>query len=175
MITEKLRKSCHDNKLNFEDTRPKDKEGIERPLGIFTRETDCSEFITLGAKRYVERRVKKKGEKGADGKLHLTVSGINKEAVQLLEDDIDNFEEDFDFDKDAECVKKRLATYINKQPVVTYPDGYVSTIDYGINMRRTGYKLTMTDEYKRLINYVKRYIADGGDQFLVSKRGWFTS
>jgi hypothetical protein len=166
-ITEKLRTSCKRNRLNFEDTRPKDKHGTERPLGIFTREDDCTEFLTLGAKRYVERRKK-------DKKLHLTVSGINKEAVELLDDDIDNFEEDFDFDKDADCVKKRLATYIKTQPVVKYPDGYVSTINYGINMRRTGYKLTMTDEYKLLINYIERYTADGGDQFLVSKRGWFT-
>jgi len=166
-ITEKLRTSCKRNRLNFEDTRPKDKHGTERPLGIFTREDDCTEFLTLGAKRYVERRKK-------DKKLHLTVSGINKEAVQLLNDDIDNFEEDFDFDKDADCVKKRLATYVKTQPTVKYPDGYVSTINYGINMRRTGYKLTMTDEYKLLINYIERYTADGGDQFLVSKRGWFT-
>ena len=166
-ITEKLRKSCEDNGLDFEDTRPKDRKGIERPLGIFTAEDNCTEFITLGAKRYVERRE-------SDGKLHLTVSGINKEAVALLEDDIENFEDEFDFDKDAECVNKRLATYINRQPVVKYPDGFVSDIQFGINLRRTGYKLTMTDEYKELINYIDHYLSDANDQFLVSKRGWFT-
>jgi hypothetical protein len=109
-----------------------------------------------------------------DGKLHLTVSGINKEAVELLDDDIDNFVENFNFDKDADCVKKRLATYINKQPKVTYPDGYVSTIQYGINLRRIGYVLTMTDEYKNLINYFTNYLSDGNSMFMVSKRGWFT-
>jgi hypothetical protein len=165
-VTEKLRKSCEVNKLNFEDTRPKDKHGKERPLGIFTREDDCTQFITLGAKRYVERRK-------TDGKLHLTVSGINKEAVALLDDEIANFEENFDFDKDADCVRKRLATYIDSQPVVKYPDGYVSNINYGINMRRTGYKLTMTDEYKNLINYFLHYGENYTEQVLVSKRGWF--
>jgi len=165
-VTEKIKKSCEYNGLNFEDTRPIDKHGIERPLGIFTPENECSEFITLGAKRYVERRKK-------DGKLHLTVSGINKDAVELLDDDINNFEEDFDFDKDADCVKKRLSTYVNKQPIVKYPDGYVSNIQYGINLRRTGYKLTMTDEYKNLIGYMEHYMTDFGDQFQVSKRGWF--
>ena len=165
-VTEKLKVSCEVNKLNFEDTRPKDKHGIERPLGIFTAEDNCTEFITLGAKRYVERREK-------DGKLHLTVSGINKEAVELLDDDIDNFVENFNFDKDADCVKKRLATYINKQPIVTYPDGYVSSIQYGINLRRIGYVLTMTDEYKNLINYFTNYLSDGNSMFMVSKRGWF--
>lgn len=165
-VTEKLRVSCELNNLNFEDTRPKDIKGIERPLGIFTAEDNCTEFITLGAKRYVERRA-------SDGKLHLTVSGINKEAVELLEDDIENFQDNFDFDKDADCVKKRLATYVNTQPVVKYPDGYVSSIQYGINLRRTGYQLTMTDEYKNLINYLTHYLNDGNDMFQVSQRGWF--
>ena len=129
-ITEKLKRACVKNNLDFESTRPKDKHGIERPLGIFTREDDCSEFRTLGAKRYVERRVN-------DNKLHLTVSGINKGAVALLDNDINNFVENFDFDKDSDYVTKRLATYINEQPYVIYPDGYESTIDYGINLRRT--------------------------------------
>lgn len=38
-------------------------------------------------------------------------------------------------------------------PAVVYPDGYVSTYEQGINMRRTGYLLTMTDEYKDLLNF----------------------
>lgn len=165
-ITDKLKFVCTNCNLNFADTRPKDKHGIERPLGIFTREDDCSEFRTLGAKRYVERRT-------SDNKLHLTVSGINKGAVALLNNDINNFTENFDFDKDADCVSKRLATYINTQPYVVYPDGYESTIDYGINLRRTGYKLTMTDEYKSLIDFIKDFANLGSDQFFVSKRGWF--
>lgn len=165
-ITAKLKKSCEVNGLNFSDTRPKDKKGIERPLGIFTKEDNCTEFITLGAKRYVERRE-------TDNKLHLTVSGINKGAVALLNNNIDNFKDGFDFDKDAVCVNKRLATYINTQPIVTYPDGYKSTIQYGINMRRTGYKLTMTDEYMDLIDYVEKFRSAMTDQFRVSKRGWF--
>lgn len=165
-VTRKLKESCEVNGLNFEDTRPKDRKGIERPLGIFTSEDECTEFITLGAKRYVERRK-------SDGQLHLTVSGINKEAVDLLEDKIENFRDGFDFDKDADCVKKRLAVYVNSQPVVEYPDGYVSRIQYGINMRRTGYNLTMTDEYMNLINYFKYYLTRGSESFQVSRRGWF--
>ena len=165
-VTEKLRVSCDKNGLDFKDTRPVDKKGIERPLGIFTAEDECTEFITLGAKRYVERRKK-------DGKLHLTVSGINKEAVELLKDNIDNFCDGFDFDKDADCVNKRLAVYVNSQPIVEYPDGYVSSIQYGINMRRTGYNLTMTDEYKNLIDYFNYYLSKGSESFQVSRRGWF--
>ncbi len=146
-ITEKLRVSCEENGLDFESTRPKTKEGKPKPLGIFDREDDCIQFITLGAKRYVERRKK-------DKKLHLTVSGINKGAVELLNDNIYNFKDKFEFDKDADCVTKRLCTYLTDMPSIRYPDGYMSTYKYGINLRRTGYKLTITPEYQELIDYI---------------------
>ena len=143
-VNRKMKTACELQGIDFAMTRPKTPKGKEKPLGIFASEDSCCEFITLGAKRYVERRIN-------DGKLHLTVSGINKEAVALLNDRIENFADGFDFNKDADCVNKRLATYITNMPDVTYPDGYVSTYREGINMRRTGYLLTMTDEYKTLL------------------------
>ena len=145
-VNRKMMKACEEQGIDFSLTRPKTPKGKEKPLGIFAPEDPCSEFITLGAKRYVERRIN-------DGKLHLTVSGINKEAVALLNDDINNFADGFDFNKDADCVNKRLATYLTDMPEVTYPDGYHSTYKEGINMRRTGYLLTMTDEYKTLLQF----------------------
>lgn len=169
-ITEKLRKACEETGLDFSKTRPKTTKGKEKPMGVFDKEDDCTQFLTLGAKRYVERRK-------SDGELHLTVSGINKDAVKLLENDIENFRENFDFDKDAECVNKRLATYVDGMPIVKYPDGYISTYTHGINMRRTGYKLTMTDEYKTLIDYVTM-IEEAPDQYRVHERGridWSTN
>lgn len=144
-ITAKLKKACNDLQLDFKKTRPKNPDGIECPLGVFTQEPNCIEFKTLGAKRYVERR--------EDGKLYLTVSGINKEAVALLNDNIDNFRDGFNFDKDADCVDKKMSTYRDLMPEATYPDGYHSTYKHGINLRDTGYNLTLTDEYKLLIDY----------------------
>lgn len=144
-ITGKLKKACNDLQLDFKKTRPKNPQGVECPLGVFTQEPNCIEFKTLGAKRYVERR--------EDGKLYLTVSGINKEAVALLNNDINNFRDGFNFDKDADCVDKKMSTYRDLMPEATYPDGYHSTYKHGINLRDTGYNLTITDEYKLLINY----------------------
>lgn len=145
-IINKLERACDDLGIDRNLIRPKTPKGIETPLGIFTREEDCVEFCTLGAKRYVERR--------DDEKLYLTVSGINKEAVELLEDDISNFKDGFDFNKDADCVSKRLSTYCNNMPKCTFDDGYKFNYKYGINLRRCGYLLTMTDEYKELIEYL---------------------
>ena len=166
-ITNKLKISCEENELDFEATRPKTKKGKAKPLGIFDKEDDCTEFITLGAKRYVERRK-------SDGELHLTVSGINKEAVELLEDDISNFTDGFNFDKDAPCVKKRLLTYIKSQRPIRFPDGYLCVYMYGINMRRTGYLLTMTDEYKNLINYRNMTLDDLPEHIEIAMRGMWS-
>ena len=163
-ITNKLKKTCDELNIDFNRTRPKTPKGKSKPLGVFDKEDDCSEFITLGAKRYVERRT-------SDNKLHLTVSGINKEAVELLNDNIENFRDGFNFDKDADCVHKKLATYIINSPIVQYPDGYISTYTKGINLRRTGYLLSMTDEYKELIKYLDYTIDDLPEQFMIHLRG----
>ena len=143
--TAKLKKACQDLGIDFNRTRPLKPDGSPAPLGIFTKEPNCIEFLTLGAKRYVERR--------EDNKLYLTVSGINKEAVELLNDNIENFRDGFNFDKDSEYVQKKLSTYRDRMPEATYPDGYHSTYKHAINLRNTGYVLTMTDEYKLLIDY----------------------
>lgn len=163
-VTEKLRRSCKVNDLDFNLTRPKTPKGVEKPLGVFEKEDDCCQFKTLGAKRYVERRIE-------DNKLHLTVSGINKDAVQLLEDNIDNFRDGFDFDKDADCVTKKLSTYLDDIPDVTWPDGYKSHHKYGINMRNTGYLMTITDEYKLLIKYMEYTLDDLPEAFINHLRG----
>ena len=166
-ITKKLKTACKKQNLDFNKTRPKTPKGKEKPLGIFDSEDSCIEFKTLGAKRYVERRE-------GDGKLHLTVSGINKGAVELLNDDIDNFEDGFNFDKDADCVTKKLSTYIVDMPIVKWNDGYISTYTHGINLRRTGYELSMTDEYKKLISYMDFNLNDVPENFEILMRARFS-
>lgn len=147
-VTNELKTACEYLNIDFELTRPKTPKGEVKPLGIFEEEKPCTEFITLGAKRYCERR---KGENG----LRMTVSGINKDAVKVLKNDIHNFKDGVDFEKDAEGVNKKLCTYILDMPKITYHDGYVSTYTKGINLRNNGYKLKMTNEYKSLINYLE--------------------
>lgn len=162
-ITQKLKVACEVNNLDFNKTRPYTPKGKQKPLGVFDKEDDCIQFKTLGAKRYVERRV--------DGSLHLTVSGINKNAVELLNDDINDFKDGFNFDKDADCVTKKLCTYLDNMPTCTYPDGYVSTYTHGINLRRTGYLLSITDEYKNLIKYMNYDINDLPESIVNHLRG----
>ena len=147
-VDEKMKAACEYHEIPFEKTRPKSQDGTPRPLGYFVREDDWTEFKTLGAKRYVYRSK-------ADGKLHLTVSGINKEAVSCLNDDIENFNEDTVFDKDDDDVKKNYITYITNQKEVVWNKGqddeFLSTYKSGINMRPTGYSMSIADEYALLL------------------------
>ena len=68
-ITAKLEKACIFHELDFSLTKPKNKYGEEKPLGIWEFEGVYDEFMTLGAKRYMWRK---------DDKWTLTVAGVNK-------------------------------------------------------------------------------------------------
>ena len=142
-----LEKVCVERGLDIEATRPKNKKGKQSFLGSLTIEEEWTEFKTLGAKRYCERWK-------SDNKLHLTVAGINKEAVSCLNDDIENFKEGLVFDKDEKDVNKLLHTYVDNMPDITFPDGYVSHQRRGVNLRPNGYRLTLDKTYAQLINSI---------------------
>ena len=140
-----LRKVCAERGLDYNATCPKNKKGKQSFLGQLTIEEEWIEFRTLGAKRYCERWK-------SDNMLHLTVAGINKEAVSCLNDDIENFKDGLVFDKDEKDVSKLLHTYIDNMPDITFPDGYVSKQRRGVNLRPNGYRLSLDPEYSRLVN-----------------------
>lgn len=167
-IDEKLRKCCLARGLDFEKTRPLDIKGIPHPLGWFEREDDIKEFKCIHAKCYIEKRY--------DDNLYMTISGINKGAVDLLRDengeyDIDMFDCGFSFDADADCVKKLIPTYNFEQPTVVFDDGYVSKFKCGKNLRRTGYKIDITDEYAQLLGLLNTTFNDLEDAQIIRLYG----
>lgn len=148
-----LEKVCAERGIDIEGTRPKNKEGKRYYLGNLTIEKEFTEFKSMGAKRYCERWK-------SDGKLHLTISGVNKEAVSCLHDDIDNFKDGVIFDKDEKDVEKLLHTYIDDMPDITFPDGYISHQRRGVNLRPNGYKLKLKPTYADLISNMRRGIVN---------------
>ena len=128
----RLSDMCKARNIDFSKTRPKDIHGKEHPLGVMEEEDPSDSFRTLGSKKYLEE---------IDGKLFMTVAGVNKSAVNSL-NSMEEFQDGYKFDKDDPNVHKLEHTYLVDMPVVTYPDGYVSTFKYGINMRPTGYTLS---------------------------------
>lgn len=163
-----LEKMCKHYKIDPELTRPKNPKGKVCQLGLFEDEGDnITEFVALHAKCYCFRSAN-------DNKLHLTVAGINKGAVDVLQDDIENFENGLCFDKDHESVKKNMHTYITDQPEVVWPDGYVSHCTTGINIRPTGYTIKGSDEYERLLEAVQNlYYDDISDIHINKLKGYF--
>ena len=124
--------------------KPKDKNGVEHPLGLWENDGTYEEFITLGAKRYAYRE---------NGELHITVSGVNKKSgVNALKNDINNFSNNLLFNYD-DC-GKLVMTYLNDMSSITLQDGYTSNYKYGINARPTTYKMSLTDDYIDLIDTI---------------------
>lgn len=151
-ITGKLKKMCKHYDIDFELTRPKDPKGIPHPLGVFSKEDDCEQIKALHAKCYCVRDAK-------THELQLTVAGINKDAVAMLKNDLDNFDDGFCFDKDDKSVKKNLHTYIKEQPDITI-DGHTYSYRSGINMRPTSYTIKQSDEYERMLEWIQNFTID---------------
>ena len=165
MIEDKLLKMCKHYKIDFDKTRPQDPKGVHRQLGALEVEDDdgAERFKTLGAKKYII-------EKG--GRLFLTVAGINKGAVSCLKS-IDEFSAGFIFDKDHPSVKKLEHTYLTDMRPVTWPGGYRSELKYGINMRPTGYKLSMPNVYDDINEMFESGDITFSEYFLAKHRGYF--
>ena len=135
---------CTERGIDYQKTCPKNKKGKQSFLGTLTYEEEFTEFKTLGAKRYVERWK-------CDNELHMTIAGINKEAVSCLHNDISEFKNGVVFDKDEKDVSKLLHTYIDDMPAIKFPDGYVSHQRRGVNLRPNGYRLKVDKTYDDLL------------------------
>lgn len=96
---------------------PKTIQGKEKPLGVWDKEPGYDRFKTLGAKRYMVEK---------DGKLSLTVSGLNKgKTVPYLLKTYGSYDEVFNhFDEDlyipAEISEKDPVT---GEPIFNNPTG----------------------------------------------------
>lgn len=154
-VIERLKKSATDNNIDISYYMPLDDKGNPRPLGVFEKETDDTgykKFKTMGAKKYIYE--------DNDG-LHLTVSGVRKQAVSQLTD-ISQFDKGLIFD--YEHAKKLTHYYIDNQKPFTYTDcqgnKYHSTQKHSIVLQPTTYKLGITDEYEQFIESLIGIIPD---------------
>ena len=65
----KLRFMCHKLDIDYKELEPLTIKGEKKPLGIYDHDGHYDRFKTLGAKRYMVEE---------DGKINITVSGVNK-------------------------------------------------------------------------------------------------
>lgn len=119
---------------------PIDKHGVKHPLGYYEFDGQYQEFITLGAKRYCYR-----DDKG----LHITVSGVGKQGVKVLNNDIHNFNFHTFFDYDN--AHKMISCYNDEQPPFTFIDEnghkYNCKWESGVVLYPTTYQMSINSDF----------------------------
>ena len=143
-VLEKIKKVSNDLKIPIEKFSPVDKDGNEHTIGLFDLDGEYKEFKTLGAKKYAYI--------DNNDKLHITVSGVPKQASKALKN-LDEFKNDFVF-KYEDTGKNMIAYNENQNEfILTDYNGleYKVTDKYGICILPTTYKLGISEEYFELI------------------------
>lgn len=135
---------CTDLEIDPDLLAPADPDGVKHPLGLWEKDGEYQEFITLGAKRYSY-----KDNKG----LHIVVSGVNsKKGVTALQNRIENFKKDMEFGYKESG--KLTSCYIDDQPTVEITDcdgnSYVSTQRHGIVLQPTTYNMSVDAVFEAL-------------------------
>ena len=166
LVTKKLEKAMAYHGFSIERTRPKTKEGKQKPLGVWDFEGVYKRFKTLGAKRYMAEEDNALKVNGVSYPVSLTVSGVNKKtAIPYLWDLTGgNTEKIFElFNEGLEIPPsksgKNLHTYIDGEIEGQLVDYLGNKAPYKelccIHLEPTGYDLSIASLYKKYITGVK--------------------
>ena len=156
-IIDKLTYALEYHDIDPDYIRPKTIKGIEKPLGVWDYEGTFDRFKALGAKRYLLEK---------DGKLELTVSGLNKKiVVPYLLDKYGTNDAVFSAFKDGLSIPegftgKMTHTYIDEPKKGLVTDYKGNTIEYeeptAVHLENSGYELSMSAQFVQfLLNHVK--------------------
>lgn len=147
-VKKKMRVSSVFNHFDEYMTHPKTIQGVEKPLGVFEKDSHYDKFKTLGAKRYMYEK---------NGIISITIAGVGKKQgasfLSQFEDPFEKFSEDLVFDE--ENCGKLIHTYIDNPTTVEIVD-YLGNIcvqheESSINLSKTTYKMTLSPDYNRLL------------------------
>lgn len=150
----KLKTMCKHYGIDYSELLPKTIKGVVKPLGVYDHDGHYEKFKTLGAKRYMVLE---------DGKLSITVSGVNKKlAVPYLLDN-NSIDDCFDVFNEGLIIPpdqtgKLTHCYIDKEYSGTVKDyqgvEYNYTALSGIYLEGAEYNFDISMEY---INFLKGY------------------
>ena len=153
MILEKVKRASDKMRIDYTEYFPKNKKGIEKPIGLWEYEGIYKRFKTLGAKRYLIEH--------ESGEYSLTVAGVNKKlACDYL---VKKFKSPFDGFTHELCVPSEYSgrltlTYKDESCDGQMVDYLGNLCDYHeesfIHMEPSDYNLTMSDQYRSFLNYV---------------------
>lgn len=157
-VYEKLQKACDFHKIDIAITRPKTKEGVEKPLGVWDYDGHYTRFKTLGAKRYMTEKYNKKGEL----EIGITVAGLSKkDAMNYIADTAEAkgispfqlFTNELYIPKGK--TGKNIHSYIDYEISASITDAYGITANIheysAIYMEPADYSLSLEEGYLRLL------------------------
>lgn len=116
-----------------------DGKGITHYMGVWEPESHYTRFCTLGAKKYV-------GEE--NGKLEITIAGVNKRKGAEELGTIENFKEGFTFTKAGGTVSK----YNDNVNIIIEREGRTITVTDNLYITDSTYTLGLTAEYLAILN-----------------------
>ena len=151
---------CQARNIDIALTKPKTKDGIEKPIGVWDFDGHYKRFKTLGAKRYFVEY--------DDGTHNLTISGVNKKkAIPYLEERARKENKDiFDLVDDdllipKEHTGKNIHTYIDEPYEGVLVDYLGKEAKFneksGIHLEETSYSLSMTDTFLDYISGIRNF------------------
>lgn len=111
-------------------------------LGVAEPDSEYSEYIVLGPKRYCGRSTE-------DGELHITVAGVPKDGAKCLENDIDKFHRNFIFD--GEITGKKAHFYFFSKDGITVDD-FGNEVGDSIDLQPCNYHLGAVDKYDYILS-----------------------
>lgn len=141
--------------LDIDMFMPKDSKGIKHPIGFFEDDGEYPEgFLALGAKKYCYY--------DEDGELHITVSGVSKKGVSILNNDITKFKNGLKWGYADSG--KMVHYYLDEQPDFEFTDyqgnKYRCTQKHTVVLQPTTYTLGLTDWYEYLLDVKNRFDLD---------------
>lgn len=150
-ITSDLMQLADHRGIDFEKFRPEDQKGKKHLIGIWENEGIYERAIFLGAKRYAYEQKDKDG----NIKQHIVVAGVPKAAEKNIS--FEEFKDGLVFTPEDCGYKKNILVYLdgNNPEVVLKrgaPDEWKVTDKYAISMYPAGYDMSLTKEYKNLID-----------------------
>jgi len=151
-INFKIERAAKHFRIDSTEFRPKNKYGVEKPIGIWEYEGKYDRFKTLGAKRYMTEK---------NGKYSITVAGVNKKkACEYL---VETYKDPFKGFTHELCVPpdysgRLTLTYVD-EPCSGVKEDYLGRLcrysekSY-IHMEPSEYNLTMSDQFRSFLQFI---------------------
>ena len=149
-MVERIDKVLESVGIDPERSRPMDKKGVKRQVGILEVEhRHLTEFKAVRAKCY--------GYRDERGELCITVSGVSKKnGVKALKGDLNRLTDGLTFDYEA-CGKS-ISNYNVNQPRCVWRDNngvdYVSDYKYGLCLQPTTYTLSLGQDFYDTLDFL---------------------